>query len=233
MNCRIVVSHEIITAAATEFTLHSQAPMDDVRWDSHGDTKDKEMRALVVYESIYGNTRDIAQAIGMGLGQGLSQFEVEVVEVGSAMGRAEELADLLAVGGPTMMWGMSRNMSRNVARKQAREQGSAPVSQGPGVREWLGLLDDVDGALAAAFDTRMRSRFPTGEAAGRIGSQLRKRGYSLALPPEGFFVTGTDGPLADGEFERAIAWGRELAAEAAPAIRDCELRRADATARGR
>ncbi len=171
------------------------------------------MRALVVYESIFGNTRAIAEAIAQGLRAGL---DVEVVEVGS-----EPLAsgfDLVVAGGPTHAWSMSRATTREDARQQARARQHTPVSVGIGLRDWLKRLGSPPaGALAATFDTAMQSRwFPTGSAARAAATAMQRRGYRLVAPPEQFRVSGTDGPLVDGELDRAAQWGARLAALCAP-----------------
>lgn len=171
------------------------------------------MRALVVYESIFGNTRQIAEAIGEGLRGGL---EVEVVEVGEAPPPADDV-DLVVVGGPTHVWGMSRGLTRRGAGEQARQQHKEPISRRIGVREWLRTLRRARGRrLAAAFDTAIRSTgsFPTGSAARAEAARLEDRGYGLVSEPEQFFVADVDGPLEAGEVERARAWGVRLAARA-------------------
>jgi menaquinone-dependent protoporphyrinogen IX oxidase len=108
------------------------------------------MRALICYESIFGNTRQIAEAIGEGLRGGC---DVEVVEVGQASHATDDV-DLLVVGGPTHAWSMSRDATRRGAREQAVKSHKHPVSNGVGLREWLQALRPAPrGNMAAAFDT--------------------------------------------------------------------------------
>jgi hypothetical protein len=168
-------------------------------------------RALVIYESMYGNTEQIAQAIGAGLAEVMT---VDVVEVGSAPTELSPDIDLIVVGGPTHALGMSRPATREDAAKQAQ----APlVSSGIGVREWLSSLkpsDDHETPLAAAYDTHLDH--PTvvrrlGSAAGSIAKQLEQRGFSMATEPQQFWVASTQGPLREGELERSHDWGRRLA----------------------
>lgn len=171
------------------------------------------MRALVVYESIFGNTRQIAEAIGDGL---RAEFEVEVSEVGKA-GRLPDGVDLVVVGGPTHAWGMSRGVSRSAAMEQARQHHTEPVSSGIGVRDWLeGLKQAERVEMAAAFDTAIRKigPIPSGSAARGAASRLEALGYRLIDEPEQFFVKDADGPLEEGERERARAWGMHLGARA-------------------
>lgn len=168
------------------------------------------MRALVVYESIFGNTRTIAEAIAAGLRGGL---DVEVAEAAAAPARVADV-DLVVVGGPTHAWSMSRSFTRSGAREQARRLGKEPVSNGVGVREWLRqLVRPPRGRAAAAFDTAIRpkGRFPGGSAAMHEACRLADHGYRVIAGPEQFFVVGVDGPLAVGEVDRARDWGARLA----------------------
>ncbi len=168
------------------------------------------MNTLVVYESIFGNTRAIAEAIGEGL-RSAAGARVEVVEVGSAP--PGDAYDLVVVGGPIHAWGMSSPMTRAGAVDEARRASKEPVSTGIGVREWLAKLAPVSADHhAAAFDTRMDTRwFPVGSAAKGEARALASAGYHLLAPPEHFLVEDKEGPLVAGELERARAWGARLA----------------------
>lgn len=163
------------------------------------------VKVAVVYESIFGNTRDVARAIAEGLGG-----DVTLVEVGEALPGLVRDVDLLVLGGPTHVWSMSGRMSRNGARKQARHQ---VVSQGIGVREWLKQLPTAPGLRVAAFDTGIRQTgwFPTGSAAAPIATHLRRKQAKLIAAPERFAVVATEGPMAEGELSRAKRWGADLA----------------------
>jgi hypothetical protein len=169
------------------------------------------MRAVVAYESMYGNTRQVAEAIAAGLG-GLGDVQVLSVNHGDA-GVAEG-ADVLVVGGPTHIHGLATEMSRKGVAKAAEEEGDVTLepgaADGPGLRKWLAGRSG-EGRPAAAFDTRIdRSPVLTGSAARGIAKRLRRRGYELVTEPASFFVEDTEGPLADGELERARAWGESL-----------------------
>lgn len=155
------------------------------------------MNATVVYDSFFGNTEQIAQAIGKRLG---TAAEVKVLRVTEA--KAEHLAgrNVLVVGSPTRAFRPSE-----------------------AVQQWLKRLpaNSLAGVKVAAFDTGIapgdikqgfvRVLVKTfGYAAKPIAAQLRKKGGALALPPEGFLVLDSKGPLKQGELERAAAWGQRL-----------------------
>jgi hypothetical protein len=171
-------------------------------------------RALVVFESMFGNTETVAREIAAGVA---STMDVDVVEVGVAPARLTDDIALVVVGGPTHAFGMSRPSTRQDAAKRA---GRAPVSSGIGVREWLGDLPDAGGGVgAAAFDTRANKPRLPGSAARRVHKQLRRLGFRMAARAASFYVTGTSGPLVDGERERARAWGERLGSEVVAAGR--------------
>jgi flavodoxin len=158
------------------------------------------MQAMVVYDSAYGNTERVAQAIGAALG---TPGEVEVLRVGEVS--PEQLAGvtLLIVGSPTQKFSATGATTRFLK--------SIPK-------------DGLQGVRVVAFDTR----FPESEigkvrilaffvrifgyAAEPIADRLVKKGGKLAVPPEGFYVGGTEGPLLEGELERAAEWAREILA---------------------
>lgn len=164
------------------------------------------MHALVVYESVYGNTRAIAEAIADGLG------DASALPVSKA-GTPE--CDLLVVGGPTHMHGLSSARSRSMAAAAGNEDGvrvEPEATEEPGLRIWLRELPQASGARAATFDTRLdRSPWLTGLASHAIARRLRHRGYDIAAS-ESFLVAESEGPLEPDELERARAWGAQLAA---------------------
>jgi len=145
------------------------------------------MKAMVVYDSLYGNTEKVARAIGGAIGD-----EARVVRAGDVSLSELESVDLLVVGSPT--------------------QGGRPT---PATRDFLDKVSKsaVESVNVAAFDTRVTSRWAAvfGYAAGRIAKSLKRKGGTLVASPEGFFVEGTEGPLKDGELERADAWAKRIA----------------------
>ena len=168
------------------------------------------MRAAVIYESMYGNTHLIADAIADGL---RAYGDVTVVAVGEAGAEVVDGADMLVVGGPTHAHGMSRPSTRKGAVEAADKPQSPlvvePDAAGEGLREWF----ERQGTLrhkAAAFDTRFD--FPvsiTGHASKGISKRLRQHGATLVAEPHSFLVTKQD-ELEVHEVDRAREWGAEL-----------------------
>lgn len=174
------------------------------------------MKAVVVFESMYGNTRAVANAVADGIAAG-GDADVTVVAADDASTDLTGQADLLVVGGPTHMHGMSRPKTRRAA-KDAAKPGSGltvdPAADGPGIRDWLGRLTHTDG-LAAAFDTRLA--WPAvfaGRAASGIDRGLRRSGLTPISRPHSFLVT-KDSELRPGETAKAREWGAELSRLAA------------------
>jgi hypothetical protein len=169
------------------------------------------MRALVVYETMYGNTRVIAGNIADGL---RDDYEVTVVPAGGATPELVAGADLLVVGAPTHMRGLPSAASRQRAAQAAAKAGSwlrLDPDGGPGMRSWLQGLGHRDG-LAAVFDTRVNGfAVFTGRASRRIARLLKRRGYRLVAAPQSFLVC-SHGTLLDGEASWARRWGMTLAA---------------------
>lgn len=167
------------------------------------------MRVRVIYESLFGNTRDVALAIARGLRR-FANVEVEVTEVGEADANAPP-CDVLVVGGPVHAFSMSRGFTRDGAKEQAQKAGREVVSRGVGVRDYLDKLPENDHGLAATFDTAAQSTwFPVGSAARPAARVLDDLGYTTVMKPEHFFVQDVMGPLLDGELQRAEAWGTAL-----------------------
>ena len=157
------------------------------------------MKAVVVYDSVWGNTEKIAQAIGNALG---AAGDVEMVRAGDATQGQLTGAELLVVGSPTQKFTMLGSLSKLLKR----------IPDG-----------GLTGVKVTGFDTRFspsdtNSRILKflaglfGYAAEPIADRLVKKGGQLVVPPEGFMVKGTEGPLKDGELERAADWAKEIIA---------------------
>ena len=145
------------------------------------------MNALVLYDSQYGDTERIAQAIA----DTLAEFgEARAVRLDPAQPVELQGLDVFIVGSPTQGW-------RPTPTIQSFLEGTSS--------------EEFRGLGGACFDTRFRlPRFMTGSAAKVMARTLQQKGVSLLLPPESFFVKGTQGPLRDGELDRAAAWARML-----------------------
>src|SRR5215470_3135530 len=170
------------------------------------------MRAVVIYESMYGNTHTIAEAIGRGLAP---ENHVTVVPVAEATPELLSEADLVVAGGPTHIHGMSGTRSRQAAAEAAHKDGSGlalePHAQGPGLRDWFGTVGRIRGC-GVAFDTRLNGPATfTGRASKAIAKLLDRHGLTEIAPAQSFLVT-KDNQLLPGEEDRAEQWGRELAA---------------------
>ena len=171
------------------------------------------MRALVVYESLYGNTAAIAAEVAAGLGD--AGMDVEASNVDDIAPGKGSGGDVLVVGGPTHAHGMTRATTRMTAVQDRKNTYDDPTV-GEGLRAWLGELAPVDGCPAAAFDTRIDiPRFLSGAASKGIAAGLIARGFSLVTPGESFLVTKTN-ELVDGELARARAWGLSIGNAIAP-----------------
>jgi len=174
------------------------------------------MRAVVVYESMYGNTHLVADAIGTGLE---TAFDVWVVPVSQADPAVLDGADLIVAGGPTHVHGMSREATRKAAVEAADKLESPleaePDAAGPGLREWFASLGRYP-VKAAAFDTRMHGPAAlTGRASKGVARLFRAHGFEVIAEPESFLVTKQD-RLEPHETTRAREWGTKLAASIAP-----------------
>jgi hypothetical protein len=181
------------------------------------------MRVLVVFESFFGCTQTLAEAVAEGVRTTAPDVVVEVLRVDAA---PTDLAgiDLLVVGGPTHLLGLSSRLSRwlqaqywgdPVAPRRPRRPHGRP-SGGPSLCDWLaGLPAGTTRVRAAAFDTRMPGPL-TGGARRGIARRLEARGLVLVAAPAAFRVTAVGGPLRAGERSRAIAWGAALATTGAP-----------------
>ncbi len=167
------------------------------------------MKAIVVYESMFGNTREVAEAIAEGL---RPIATVSVLPVSEA---PESTAgfDLLVAGAPTHMHGLSRPASRMEAGQWSddpdRHLSLEPEAQGMGMREWLGSCGDPAPRFAA-FDTRADiAKLLSGSAAGQIHKALRKLGSKSITGPESYLVD-KETRLEPAERDRAVSWGRML-----------------------
>jgi hypothetical protein len=161
------------------------------------------MKAIVVYESHWGNTAAIARAIAEGIGP-----EARAVSTAEASGEALAAADLIVAGAPLLGFSLPTEQMIEGLGAEAGKAPTPPDLSHPSLRSWLDGLSRGSG-LAAAFETRIW--WSPGSAAKTILGKLEAAGYRPAAKAERFIVKGRYGPLRDGELERARAWGVELA----------------------
>jgi hypothetical protein len=175
------------------------------------------MRVVIVYESLFGNTHEVAGAIRDGIAAARPEASVSCVQATEADRDQALGADLLVVGGPTHLHGLSTTVTRKMGLRAEQRvpagvpgHGPQPGAAGPGIREWFrGLPKAPAGSRSAAFDTRGDVRHAGGAANG-IARRLRRHGYELIGEPAGFLVEDVEGPLREGEQDRARAWGASL-----------------------
>ena len=162
------------------------------------------MEALVVYESMWGNTREVAEAIGGAIGP-----DVPVLDVALAPEHLPPGLELLVVGGPTHAFSMSRGSTRS----DAVQKGAPPGHEKVGIREWLASLPPSVDLDVATFDTRVAKvrRLP-GSAAKAAGKQVQHHHLGQLVGAESFYVDDMQGPLLAGELDRAGSWATALAA---------------------
>jgi hypothetical protein len=161
------------------------------------------MKAVVVYESLWGNTSAIARAIAAGIGAG-----APVLSTAEATGAALADADLIVAGAPVLAFSLPSEKMRENLRANPGKAPAPPDLSHPSMRSWLDALPAGHGR-SAAFETRLWWS-PGGATAG-ITRGLERAGYRSLAKAQRFVVKGAYGPLRDGEVERARLWGVELA----------------------
>jgi flavodoxin len=145
------------------------------------------MKALVIYDSLYGNTEKIAQAIGGAMGA-----EAKVVSIKQVSAADIAPYSYVIIGSPTQGGRMTHAMKTFLDNLPA---------------------EALKGKRFAAFDTRVKGWAKIfGWAAPRIEKAIREKGGNTTAQPQGFFVKNTKGPLVDGELERAATWAKAIVA---------------------
>ncbi len=161
------------------------------------------MKAIVVYESLWGNTAAIARAIAAGIGP-----DAQVLSTAQAAPDVLAGADLIVAGAPLFAFRLPTDDIRETIRKKAASFAAPPDLSHPALRAWLETVPAGRGR-SAAFETRMW--FSPGGATGAILQGLKKAGYAPLARGKRFRVMGMTGPLKSGETDRARAWGETLA----------------------
>jgi hypothetical protein len=161
------------------------------------------MKAVVVYESLWGNTAAIARAIAEGIGP-----EARALSTAEASGTAIADMDLVVAGAPVHAFGLPTDQGRENIAANPGKAPSPPDLSHPSMRSWLEALPERHGC-SAAFETRIA--FSPGGAIKGILRRLKRAGYRPIAKGQRFIVKGVYGPLRDGELQRARLWGAELA----------------------
>jgi len=160
------------------------------------------MKAVVVYESLWGNTAAIARAIAEGIGS-----EARAMSTAEATEAAIAGADLIVAGSPVIAFSLPTEQMRESIRTNPGNAPAPPDLSHPSMRSWLEGLPKGQGR-SAAFETGLR--FSPGGATRAIGEGLERAGYREITKGERFIVKGRYGPLREGEVERARRWGARL-----------------------
>lgn len=180
------------------------------------------MRILVVYDSMYGNTARVASAIAGAL---RADGEVRVLAAAEATPAAMREAELLFVGSPTQRFRPLPTVGALLGRLPRRGLAGVPAAA-------FDTRIAVEEARSAVLSFFVRLQGTSAYAAGRIERALRRAGARPLVPGEGFFVDGTEGPLKDGELERAARWARGVATRVGVRLVDAAPEPARAGTRG-
>jgi len=164
------------------------------------------MNAIVVYQSLWGNTEAVARAIGEGIGA-----ETQVLSTGQAPPELCAHADLLVVGSPVLGFSVPSDAMVASIRSNPAHASRPPEQSQLSMRTWLAELCPSRGR-AAAFETRIW--WSLGGATKGIEKGLTAAGFDPIGKAERFIVEGQYGPLKAGELERALSWGAWLAGAA-------------------
>lgn len=160
------------------------------------------MSVLIVVESLFGNTMAVARAVATGLADGGAA--VTVLRCGEAPAEIPADVSLLVAGAPTH----NLHLPNRASRSQAAGRGAAQADA-VGLAEWIGTATPRRDLRVVTFDTTTGGAW-AGSAAKAAAKLFRRRGFCTPEQGPGFIVTGTPGPLRDGEEERARTWGAGL-----------------------
>ena len=161
------------------------------------------MKAIVVYESYWGNTASVARAIAEGIGSG-----AQALTTTEATSAVIADADLIVAGSPVIAFSLPNEKMRESIRLKPGKAPTPPDLSHPSLQSWMAGLSKGKGRFAA-FETRVK--MSPGGATPKIIKGLEEAGYAPIGEAQRFIVKGKFGPLHDGELDRARQWGAELA----------------------
>lgn len=162
------------------------------------------MSALIITESLFGNTLAVAEAIAQGIAEVDGPGSVRVIHASDAPIDLPSTVDLVVIGAPTHTLSLPDVSSRAAAILEGGR------SSAIGIREWIQIVHLLPGTRVATFDTAINTEPTLGRAAAVVSDFLKGREIDAETGPS-FWVTGMEGPLGDGELQRAAAWGGQLA----------------------
>ncbi len=169
------------------------------------------MKAIVVYESYWGNTASVAKAIAEGIGPDARALSTTEATAAALAGVA-----LIVTGSPIIAFGLpSDKTRRDMQARPDKKAPSPPDLSHPPIRSWIEGLpgSGAPAVKAAAFETGFK--LSPGGSAAKMLKMLGSLGYAPVAKKQRFLVQGSYGPMKEGELERAKAWGAELAKAAA------------------
>lgn len=155
------------------------------------------MKTLLLFDSYFGNTELIARAIAKGF-QTIENFEIKRTK--DVHASELSLYDLLIVGSPTRGFRPTDDVSKLIqeTRKNALQKIKVATF-------------DTRVDLASIKSKILRKVVHTGGYAAKpLSERLRKKGAIIIIEPKGFYVLDTEGPLKDGELEKAEEWGKTI-----------------------
>ena len=157
------------------------------------------MKALIIYDSVFGNTGKVAQAIGEVISENL-EGDTQTLQVDDVILNHLQGLRLLVVGSPTRSFRPTEAITKLINQMSKKQLAGVQVA----AFDTRILLDTIDSkALRFIVDKG-------GYAANTIAKALQKKGGNLVSDPEGFLVTGEQGPLKEGELKRAEDWANQL-----------------------
>lgn len=156
------------------------------------------MKILMVYDTMFGNTERIAQAM---VDATTDQHQAELVRVQDVTTAQLQSCDILVIGSPTHGFRPTPDIASRIKRLSS-EVPEAKFRYA--VFDTRSDIDEIDSKILSSMVRLF------GYAAASMDKTLAKRGFKRAEAPAGFIVHGKEGPVKDGEIDRATAWMRSV-----------------------
>lgn len=155
------------------------------------------MRSLILFDSVFGNTERLARHLGKILEEKGESIVVKLPDYSPDMLRGKEL---LLLGSPTRAFKPTPAMTTLIRRLPVSTLKSLKI----GTFDTRIAMEDIPVRFIRYFQKR------SGGAASVMARQLARRGVTLISEPKGFCVKESEGPLKDGELDKAAAWALTL-----------------------